>query len=535
MPDINLIGTNKKRNITVGLSDEVSQKLYEKCATNGWDVNKLVETFILDLTGNSRGGSRSAEKKANKWFEQSKPKKKQKKPSFLQWLIDEKLMNRYMFFRWDLEGSEALKVAIQQSLERHNPSHVKSNYEDYDNVLSRIREAKEKLNLFVVEYLKVNPSADMEIEIQAVTNWIEQREEFLEGVKKPEINVSQNEPENELEEDEEIDYDLDEELDEELEEQRKEELKAELKEELVPEIKKELLSEWNLKLQKEVMDGLIAELKRDIHTKQEEIAGVEQKIQQKQNVDMKILTASFDEPYMEYLSPILDEEKEVSPKEKRNISDETKETMEQEVPAVREQREDYLVLTVHKQQVERLWDNKYLELDIDACGDDVLIDMDEKEHFSVALEGGILWAESIGEHYKVKLPLFKEDGTENQIELHGKYDEQTGSVKTRMVSVQEVYDRASAQREKIAGLISKMDMLGYKLDDYGNTNFSYWVEKKDVKVEDTIRELFTDRAELLIHGLGFDGWEQVSNFVKEAHELQQTEELVLPRQRGRSR
>ena len=202
--------TEKKRNITVTLSDEDSQMLLEMCGYAGISVGELVENFIRDLTNSNRSNGRDEEYLANSWFNRC-GFNFCREPSLLQYLTEitmvEEFMKAWNNMREEQENLQRLHEngpdAIDFELLKINPATHPDVYDylkkikedperfaDYvENCSERLAEAvyeyKYYVKEFEIEFLQVNSKADkadMEREIQAVKDWWTQREQFMQGI-----------------------------------------------------------------------------------------------------------------------------------------------------------------------------------------------------------------------------------------------------------------------------------------------------------------------------------------------------------------
>ena len=203
MYEVNQKEIEKKRNITVTLSDEDSQRLFEKCGEAGISASELLSNFIRDLTYSNRSNGSDEEDLANSWFNRC-GFNFFREPSLLQYLIEVTMVEEFMT-AWDnmKEEQENLQRlhangpdAIDLELLKNNPDvydYMKKIKEDpewfadyVDDCSERLAEAVSEYEYYVKEFesefLKVNSKADMEREIQDVKDWWTQRAQFMQGI-----------------------------------------------------------------------------------------------------------------------------------------------------------------------------------------------------------------------------------------------------------------------------------------------------------------------------------------------------------------
>ena len=170
--------TNKKRSITVELSDEDSLRIFEKCTMAGFSVSALVQQFIQDLVDSNNSYDSTKIELAERWFQRCETEKI-RSLSFMQYLYE--LGDVDYFLR-----VMAVKERWQKELQDYYAEREEYDEEDISFLNENIRGCDGTLKCYVSDYLEVNPSADMEKEIHALKDWNNQREKFLQGISEPE-------------------------------------------------------------------------------------------------------------------------------------------------------------------------------------------------------------------------------------------------------------------------------------------------------------------------------------------------------------
>lgn len=178
MDEMNQKGTDKKRNITLTLSDEDSRILFEKCGYGDLSVSELLENFIRDLTYSNHSNGSDEEDLANHWFERCHFGRYQDK-SLLQYLHEIGDVDGFLNV---VEKVEECCTALDDYYKRAEPF----DEDDIESLEGDLEYWKEQRDYYNFEYLTENPEADMDKEIQKVKAWWAQREQFMEGVEQQE-------------------------------------------------------------------------------------------------------------------------------------------------------------------------------------------------------------------------------------------------------------------------------------------------------------------------------------------------------------
>lgn len=181
MAEMNPKGTDKKRNITLTLSDEDSRILFEKCGYADLSVSELLENFIRDLTYSNYSNGNDEEDLANRWFERCHFGRYQDK-TLLQYLHEIGAVGGFLNA---VEKVEECCTELDDYYKRAEPF----DEDDIESLEGNLEYWKEQRDYYKSEFLKENPEADIQEEIQKVKAWWTQREQFMEGNEEQEAEL----------------------------------------------------------------------------------------------------------------------------------------------------------------------------------------------------------------------------------------------------------------------------------------------------------------------------------------------------------
>lgn len=175
--------TEKKRNITVTLSDADSQMLLEKCGYSGISVAELVENFIRDLIYSKRSNGSDEEDLANSWFDRCGFGRYQEYPLLLVLMNHEESGVRY--FLNMLENVESARGELETYL---NSSDVPEE-DTLEALKGDVQYWEEQLKIYASDFGEEISEANLEEEIQLVKDWWTQREQFMRGIEEQEMEL----------------------------------------------------------------------------------------------------------------------------------------------------------------------------------------------------------------------------------------------------------------------------------------------------------------------------------------------------------
>lgn len=168
------------------------------------------------------------------------------------------------------------------------------------------------------------------------------------------------------------------------------------------------------------------------------------------------------------------------------------------------------VITVHKEQVFRYWEEKDKNTE-SAMSDKTFVYIDDKYHLLVPVKD-ITGPEK--DTYRVR--VFPENQSDGKIQVTAKMG--PGEYFTMLLSLQEVCDRACGFRDRIAGIIAGMNQFGYEIKDSIVPMDTMWTLKDGVRSED---------VPISLSRMQHRTWNELGELLKEAQNIQKCKERLL--------